>query len=91
MPQEPVRKGAVNARQCLCKEACGAAHFSYFWMVRSSTPPVRYRIWPPVVDLPASTCPMNTIFKCSLRGHRKTRFCGGMGTGLQASHQLHLS
>ena len=42
------------------------AHRSYFWMVLSSTPPVRYRIWPPMVDLPASTCPMNTTFKWSL-------------------------
>ena len=42
-------------------------HRSYFWMVLSSTPPVRYRIWPPMVDLPASTCPMNTTFKWSLR------------------------
>lgn len=28
---------------------------------------VRYRIWPPVVDLPASTWPMNTMLRCSLR------------------------
>ena len=42
------------------------AHRSYFWMVLSSTPPVRYRIWPPMVDFPASTCPMNTTFRWSL-------------------------
>ena len=27
---------------------------------------VRNRIWPPMVDLPASTWPMNTRFTCSL-------------------------
>lgn len=30
------------------------ASFSYFWIVRSSTCPLRKSIWPPVVDLPAS-------------------------------------
>lgn len=30
------------------------ASFSYFWIVRSSTWPLRKSIWPPVVDLPAS-------------------------------------
>lgn len=39
----------------------------HFSMVRSSTPPVRNRIWPAVVDLPASTWPMNTMFRCSLQ------------------------
>ena len=43
------------------------SHLSYFSMVRSSTPPVRKRIWPAMVDLPASTCPMNTMLRCSLR------------------------
>ena len=40
------------------------AHFS---IVRSSTPPVRNRIWPAVVLLPASTWPMNTMLRCSLQ------------------------
>lgn len=38
-----------------------------FSIVRSSTIPVAYRIEPPSVDLPASTCPMKTRLKCSLR------------------------
>lgn len=54
----PPRPAAPGASQ--------GAHLSYFSMVRSSTPPVRNRIWPAVVDLPASTCPMNTMFRCSL-------------------------
>ena len=103
----------------------GGTHLSYFWIVRSSTPPckhkasgnstslayfamnsgslslqhinacqnsnrfaaphdaflvlqrtVRYNIWPPMVDLPASTCPMKTMFMCSL--HRRTAgLCNG--------------
>mmetsp|Transcript_2614 Transcript_2614/g.16862 ORF Transcript_2614/g.16862 Transcript_2614/m.16862 type:complete len:231 (+) Transcript_2614:1950-2642(+) len=42
------------------------ASFSYFWMVRSSTIPVRNKICPPRVDFPASTCPMKTTLRCSL-------------------------
>ena len=41
------------------------ASFSYFWIVRSSTLPVRNRICPPIVDFPASTWPMNTMLRCS--------------------------
>jgi len=69
LTDRPVRsQSARNEPRRPSWQGCGWAHFSYFWMVRSSTPPVRYRIWPPVVDLPASTCPMKTIFRCSLRG-----------------------
>merc|ERR1719278_2217509 len=42
------------------------ASFSYFSRVLLSTMFVRYMIWPPMVDFPASTCPMNTTFTCSL-------------------------
>ena len=28
---------------------------------------VKYKIWPPVVDFPASTCPIKTTFMCSLQ------------------------
>jgi hypothetical protein len=38
---------------------------SYFSIVRSSTPPVRKRICPAVVDLPASTWPMKTRLRWS--------------------------
>ena len=38
------------------------ASFWYFSIVRSSTPPMRHKIWPPSVDLPASTWPMKTTF-----------------------------
>ena len=34
---------------------------------------------------------MNTIFKCSLRGPRKTKLSGGKGTGFLASYNLHVS
>merc|ERR1719278_2178042 len=42
------------------------ASFSYFSSVRLSTMLVRYMICPPMVDLPASTWPMNTTLTCSL-------------------------
>lgn len=38
---------------------------SYFSKVRLSTIPVKYIIWPPIVDFPASTWPMNTTLTCS--------------------------
>merc|ERR1712045_851026 len=38
---------------------------SYFSRVRLSTMPVKYMIWPPIVDFPASTWPMNTTLTCS--------------------------
>ncbi|KAH9392578.1 hypothetical protein TYRP_005660 [Tyrophagus putrescentiae] len=38
---------------------------SYFSSVRLSTMPVRWSSWPPMVDLPASTWPMKTMFRCS--------------------------
>lgn len=39
---------------------------SYFSSVRSSTMPLRNRMWPLIVLLPASTCPMNTTLTCFL-------------------------
>ena len=38
---------------------------SYFSNVRLSTIPVKYMIWPPMVDFPASTCPIKTTLTCS--------------------------
>mmetsp|Transcript_53385 Transcript_53385/g.64303 ORF Transcript_53385/g.64303 Transcript_53385/m.64303 type:complete len:203 (+) Transcript_53385:1063-1671(+) len=53
------------------------ASFSYFSIVRLSTLSVRYRMFPDNVDLPASTCPMNTRFTCS-RG--SPSFTASIGT-----------
>ena len=65
--------------------AAAGAHFS---IVRSSTPPVRNRIWPAVVDLPASTWPMNTMLRCSLQWwmrHAGAASVSGISTAAAAS------
>jgi hypothetical protein len=104
-----------------------APYLSYFWIVRSSTPPcrltksyhptwlnppedssckgnvcpdshchsvpvecltVRYRICPPVVDFPASTCPMNTMLRCSLRSTLTLKLCRMLPHDSEAAHDV---
>ena len=48
----------INAFQ----RSFAASHDAFLMLQRT----VRYNIWPPMVDLPASTCPMKTMFMCSL-------------------------
>ena len=54
----------INA--CQESHRLAALHDAFVVLQRT----VRYNICPPMVDLPASTCPMKTMFMCSL--HRGT-------------------
>mmetsp|Transcript_20800 Transcript_20800/g.30994 ORF Transcript_20800/g.30994 Transcript_20800/m.30994 type:complete len:229 (+) Transcript_20800:1606-2292(+) len=57
---------------------------SYFSIVRLSTLSVRYRMLPDNVDLPASTCPINTKFTCS-RGSQSSSSPSSATTSLTSS------